>query len=57
MTLVILFLVLVLLKFIVILVDSIVSQVHIEVIKVIIIRHLILLGTEPGQTPLMKIDS
>ena len=55
MTLVILVLILILLKFVVKLVDGIVSQVHIEIVQIRIVRWLIFLSSKSSYALLMNV--
>ena len=55
MSLIIIFLILVLLKVVIVFVDSIVCEMHVQVVHVVIIRHLVLLSGESSKTPLMQI--
>lgn len=55
--LVVLVLILVLLKFVVILVDRIICQVHVQVVKVGIIGRLILLSRETRYAILMEVNA
>src|SRR5690349_12730867 len=57
MTLIVLFFIFILLKFVIVFVDGIVGQVHIEIIQVRVRRPLVFLSRKSRKTHLMEVDA